>query len=194
MTHYDDAMSLRDARALYFEANGFGSDGGYSSKWVKIDFYGLPIAFPNVEARRRAVRLHDLHHLATGYDTDFPGEAEISAWEISTGCARYLAAWVLNFQGMFVGSFVAPKRVYRAFALGRRSRNLYREGFDEALLAERVGDLRERLVAGTDDAPRPGGLPSFALWWTLSGLCTLLSLGLILSPFAIVLWGVSELF
>jgi hypothetical protein len=30
------------------------------------------------------------------YETDLPGEAEIAAWEIASGCARYQAAWILN--------------------------------------------------------------------------------------------------
>jgi ubiquinone biosynthesis protein Coq4 len=39
------------------------------------------------------VRLHDLHHLVTGYPTDWKGELEISAWEIAGSCRGYVAAW-----------------------------------------------------------------------------------------------------
>lgn len=83
MKEYEDALRVRDARARYFESNGFG-DGGYDAKWVKLALGPIPFAFPNGAARVRAVRLHDLHHVATGYDTNVLGEAEIGAWEIGS--------------------------------------------------------------------------------------------------------------
>ena len=75
---YDNAMSVRDARDKYFADNGFG-DGGYHDRWVRFKIGPLPVAIPNTASRKRAVRLHDLHHVATGYDTDLRGEAEIEA-------------------------------------------------------------------------------------------------------------------
>jgi hypothetical protein len=77
MVIYSDATPVRQARAEYFRANGFGDDGGYDARWVKVKLGAVPLWFPNTDARRRAVRLHDLHHLATGYETSLVGEAEI---------------------------------------------------------------------------------------------------------------------
>jgi hypothetical protein len=77
MVIYSDATPVRQARAEYFRANGFGDDGGYDAQWVKVKLGAVPLWFPNTDARRRAVRLHDLHHLATGYETSLVGEAEI---------------------------------------------------------------------------------------------------------------------
>ena len=42
------------------------------------------------------MRYHDLHHILTEYDTTWTGEAEVSAWELATGCKNYLAAWILD--------------------------------------------------------------------------------------------------
>ena len=92
MAHYDDDLTLRDARRIYFDANGFGADGGYHDAWVRFDLGPLPVAFPNTPSRVRAVRFHDLHHIATGYETTTVGEGEIAAWELGGGCADHYAA------------------------------------------------------------------------------------------------------
>jgi hypothetical protein len=88
-------MTVGDARDVYFRDNGF-SLAGYTDNWVKLKLGPIPIAFPNTDARKAAVKLHDLHHVATGYATTWTGEAEIAAWEIGAGCGKYYAAWVLT--------------------------------------------------------------------------------------------------
>lgn len=158
--------TLRTARDRYFDENGFGRDGGYGDAWV--DFHLGPIAapFPNTAARVRAVRYHDLHHVLSGYRTDITGEAEISAWELATGCARMPAAFLLNLGGMTLGLGLAPRRTYRAFARGRRTANLYGETFDDALLARSVTDARRaaRLDDAGPGAPEgAGAIASFAI-------------------------------
>ena len=82
MVHYDPAMKVLDARQKYFEENNFG-DGGYNDKFVKAIVGPITVYLPNTQTRLKGVKLHDLHHLATGYDTSLLGEAEISAWELS---------------------------------------------------------------------------------------------------------------
>jgi len=150
---YPGSLSLRDARRGYFDANGFGDDGGYSKRWVKVKVGPAAFWFPNTQGRVQAVRYHDLHHVATGYDTDLPGEGEIGAWEIASGCRGFFAAWWLNLIAMCFGAFLAPGRIFRAFVRGRHSRNLYGERFDEALLASSVADVRARLGLAGDAPP-----------------------------------------
>jgi hypothetical protein len=149
---YEPTLSLADARRLYFDENAFGTDGGYGSRWVTVKMGFMSFRFPNTKARLRAVRFHDLHHLVTGYETSFIGELQISAWEIGSGCADMIAAWYLNLGAMGWGAILAPRQVWRAFLRGRRSKNLYREAFDEDLLATTVGDVKARL--GLVDSPR----------------------------------------
>jgi hypothetical protein len=141
---YAEASTVRDARASYFESNGF-SDAGYNDDWVHLKVLGIPVAIPNTRSRKRAVPLHDLHHVATGYSTSLIGEAEIGAWEIGGGCTSYWAAWVLNGLGFTYGVVLAPRRIYRAFVRGRHSRTLYHTGWQDELLDVSVGELRERL-------------------------------------------------
>ena len=124
----------------------FKLESGYSDRWVVLKVGKVPVfRFPNAKARVRAVRLHDLHHVATGYQTDWTGEAEIGAWEIGSGCGRFWAAWALNIGALELGMLYAPLRVYRAFIRGRHSNNLYDREYGEDLLELRVGELRRRL-------------------------------------------------
>jgi hypothetical protein len=147
MAQYSDGLSLLDARTLFFRNAKLGPDGGYGDRWVRVETKPIPFYFPNWPSRVAAARLHDLHHIAAEYETDWPGEAEIAAWEIGSGCAHYHAAWILNFGGFGAGLVVAPSRLFRAFVRGRRAKtNLYRSGFDESRLDDiTVGMLRDRL-------------------------------------------------
>jgi hypothetical protein len=172
MTAYAPApsLTLHDARDEYFRVNNFGPNGGYDDAWVDFKLGPIPMPFPNSAGRKRAVRFHDLHHTLTGYATDTLGEFEISAWEIGSGCAGYVAAWQLNLAGMTGGLFAAPRRTWRAFVRGRQSRNLYRAHYDEALLARRVADVRGELAL---DRPVAAGRPVDALWFALAMLAGL---------------------
>jgi hypothetical protein len=191
---YEDALGVREARARYFAANGFG-DGGYDARWVKLALGPVPFAFPNTAARVRAVRLHDLHHVATGYDTDLIGEAEIAAWEVGGSCRGFAAAWILNLYAMLLGFWIDPGRVFRAFVRGRHATNLYAGEWDERLLDARVGELRERLRLRSA-APAPSGADraAFAAWSLVALALSLATLGLVLAPLAaLVAWGLRAL-
>jgi hypothetical protein len=154
---YAEASRVADARAEYFTANGF-SDATYRDHWVRFKLGPIPVAFPNTASRKRAIPLHDLHHVATGYSTTLVGEAEIGAWEIGGGCANYWAAWVLNGTAFAWGLLLSPRRIYRAFVRGRHSRTLYqsRAPADHIndLLRLTVGELRAR-IAVTLEPPKP---------------------------------------
>lgn len=162
---YHSDLTMLAARTSYFENNRFGADGGYGAAWVDFKVGPVPFPFPNTPQRVVAVKFHDLHHVLTGYDTDFPGELEISAWEIAAGCKRYAAAWTLNLAGLFAGLFVCPKRVFAAFVRGRRSDTLYGEAF-EPLLERTVGDLRAERVA----AQASPATVIDVLWFALAAL------------------------
>ncbi|MFI5317366.1 MAG: hypothetical protein ACHQ6T_16825 [Myxococcota bacterium] len=189
MTGSDLSQSVREARARYFAEAGFPPDGGYAAKFVQLAKLGpIPLGFPNSDARRKAVGLHDLHHVATGYRTDWTGEAEISAWEIASGCGRLWFAWYINLQGMILGWVVNPGRTWRAWVRGRHSGNLYREGLSEGVLRETVGSLRARLAL---DQPVPaataGDRASYAFWCCMAVADAAGTLGILALPVAL-LW------
>jgi hypothetical protein len=181
---YADSLTVGHARDVYFADNGF-SLAGYTDRWVKLKLGPIPIAFPNTAARKAAVKLHDLHHVATGYQTTWTGEAEIGAWEIGASCGRYWAAWFLNLGALGVGMWTAPRRVLRAFARGRRSNSLYHRAFGDDLLALTVGDLRTRLGL---DAPPPAitarDVVGLLGWLCVSKLIAVLAL----APIVVAIW------
>jgi len=167
---YEPELTLEAARARYFEANGFPLDGGYDSKWVDFELGPIPMPFPNTEARRRAVKVHDLHHVLTGYQTDIFGEGEISAWELAAGCKGAVAAWILNAGGMAFGVLIAPKRTWRAWLRGRSSRSLYDRPFGRELLAQRVGDVQRELgipPKNAESKATPLDVVTFIAMWQL---------------------------
>lgn len=164
MSLYSPEATLRAARERYFEINHF-EGGGYEEAWVKMRAGPVPIWFPNTVARVKAVRFHDIHHVLTEYPTTWRGEAEIGAWEVSTGCAAHYQAWLLNLLAFAIGLAINPRGVYRAFMRGRRSRNLYRTTFSDELLARKVGDVRRELDLDSAPAPpAPGDRLAFVFW------------------------------
>lgn len=116
------------------------------------------------------MKLHDLHHVLTGYAANWTGEVEIGSWEVGAGCGKHYAAWILNLLAMQYGFFIAPRKVLIAMARGRRSRTLYAAPeLDVAMLDRRVGEVRAELGL---DAPVP--TPTFGdalalLGWMLAG-------------------------
>jgi hypothetical protein len=142
---YANDLTLREARAQYFDRSQLG-DGGYAERWVVLRIGSLPIgAVPNTAQRVRSVRLHDLHHVLTGYDTNWTGEAEIAAWELASGCADHFAAWFFNSFAFVIGCFISPRAVLAATRRGRRERNLYSGEWQESLLKQSVGEMRADL-------------------------------------------------
>jgi hypothetical protein len=182
---YDPESTLLEARRLYFEANGFPLDGGYEAKWVDFELGPIPMPFPNSDGRRRAVKVHDLHHVLTGYQTDIHGEAEISAWELAAGCGDMVAAYLLNMGGMALGMLISPRRTWRAWVRGRQSGTLYRTRIDDELLQRRLRDVRSELRL--DKQPGPASIGDallFFAYWQVGAWTSLLTLPLTV-PFMI---------
>jgi hypothetical protein len=146
------ALGVREARDLYLAENGF-TTASYDSLTAQGSIFGLKFSVPNPPSHQRAIRFHDLHHVATGYGTDHAGEAELSAWQARLGLRRaglYVSAIVLA--NVAVGLGVAPGRMLGAFRLARGGRSLFSIDADYVRLLEvSVGELRASLgipVAG----------------------------------------------
>ncbi len=180
-------MTLRDARARYFMLNNFGDDGGCRYRWIKVKMWRVPIWIPNTEGRRKAVKLHDLHHVLTEYPTTWRGEAEISMWEVASGgLHHYYAGWLLDLMNVAQGLIINPRGVYRAFIRGRRNSNLYFMEFSDALLNHRVGEMRRRLGLEKEDGRVTTRDFAAFIFWAFAGASTyLMTALLIVSPLVI---------
>lgn len=152
VTVADPSECVRVARDRYFLANGFGTGDYRRTKFV-VPLGPVALTFPNPGV----LFLHDLHHVVTGYGTDFVGEAEISAFELRAGVPTPLV-FVLCVGSLLLASFVAPRRVARALGAARGARSLYRAEIPYATALEMtVDELRRRLGVP------PGGLVPFGL-------------------------------
>ena len=145
MEIYDDQLSVKEALGQLFQRFGFNDDA-YTAKWFALYVGKFPIYLPNIPSRVKVARFHDIHHVLTGYPANWHGEAEIGAWELATGCRTSFVAWFLNSGGVFVGLFICPRAVFKAFRRGWRSRtNLYHDFEYDSLLTQTVRNLRERI-------------------------------------------------
>jgi hypothetical protein len=97
--------------------------------------------------RRRALKLHDLHHVVTGFGTDLAGEAEISAWELRRGLGGlgfYVGAIIVSVA--LLGLFIGPRRTLRAWRASRSTWSLFQIERDyEEIVRMSVGELRREL-------------------------------------------------
>src|SRR2546430_16292166 len=162
------------------------------------EIYPLPLHAPlpffsqTTASRVKSAKLHDLHHLALEYKTDWPGEVEIAGWEIASGCGPHPWAWLLNLGAFAVGMALFPRRLYRAFVRGRHAANLYREGFPETELRNRtVGWLRHRLqIDGANPRASSSDKIAFGCWCFIAisyhAACAIAGLG-------ILCWGATRL-
>jgi len=150
----------------FYAEHNLGKDGGIDAKFARVQIGWFAFYIPNTESRRRALFFHDVHHLATGYQTDLKSEAEIGAWEIASSCRDFWAAWILNYSGFALGLLLSPLRTFRAFVRGRKCLNLYHGIMGrEEINNSSIPEIQELLQLNQDRSP-PTVLDFllFALW------------------------------
>ncbi len=184
-TGYDQTVEA--ALAAHLRAAGLPADSGVSLRWVQVRWLGVPVAFPNFDARRAILVAHDVHHLLTGYPTTWRGEAEIGGFEIASGCKAYWAAWLFNAGGLLFGLGLCPVRTWRGFVRGRHCRNIYGAAIAD-VLSQRVVDARRDLGL---DQPVPAGTWREAV--AFAGWIVLVVASMIALPVAVLLMLVSAL-
>ena len=193
MAMYAPDMTMERARALYFEANGFGEDGGYNKKvdWFELGPLRLPI--PNPPARRKALLMHDANHVLTEYATDWRGEFEIAGYEVGTGCGRVWIGWALNLGGMAVGMALMPRRVIKAFYRGRQARSIYTDPDPQRFLKMRVGEARAELEVDGDAPPTPRDRLALLGWTGVAALVGIIELAVLFAPAGLAAYAVAAL-
>jgi hypothetical protein len=148
-------LTVREARDHYLAANGFDTSG-YAAPTFGITVFGRTWTFRNVPSRRRAIPLHDLHHVATGYGTSLVGEGEVSAFELRAGIDSPIL-WLLKLSAIGYGLLTSPRRVIASFVRARGAATLYVKPRDyDALLDQTLGELRAHLgipIEGLADQP-----------------------------------------
>lgn len=145
VTIFEDGTPLREARDRVLASLG-SSPASYDERiaWFPIPYTRWHYPVFNTRARRWGVMRHDLHHVITGYGTDWTGEAEIAGWECGAGLGRRLTVWAICIQMFLLGMLFAPRRTWRAFQRGRATRcSLLGENLVyEDLIEMSVGEVR----------------------------------------------------
>lgn len=172
-----ESPTVREAQAQFYLENQLPRDSASTSRYWTMGFAGMSLPMPNFAWRRKALPMHDLHHLLTGYPCSPAGEFEMAAWEFAAGRYRNLFATAFCLPLVGIGGIVCPRRTFNAFIRGRASRTLYAQGEPGiAVLDAPLDDLRATLLPAS--APRPrlydgfayAGLVLISLAWTLAPL------------------------
>lgn len=186
-TAYPNTTRIQDALDIFFAKYNLGEQGGLNNDWAYLDMKWFRIPFPNTASRKKALILHDIHHIVTGYKSDWQGEAEIAAWEVSTGCGDYSAAWVLDTGGIAMGIMFYPVKTFKAFVRGRRTTNLYLSNYrKEDLVNLSIREVQDKLGLNTADASPATGKEI----WAFIGWCLVSAVWYIpfLVIYALVAW------
>jgi hypothetical protein len=118
-------VNIKQALRKFYEDSGFEVETGKRPTFVDVFVGCLLIPLPNIETRRRYIKYHDLHHVITGFNATQVGEGEVSAWELGTGSFLHPVLMFMNLIAISTALAVAPVRVFKAYLLGCKSRNLY---------------------------------------------------------------------
>jgi hypothetical protein len=139
--------ALRALRRTY----GLPDDAGECESWT-CRLGRATVRLPNFGWRRKALLAHDLHHVLTGYPCTLRGEFQMAAWEFGAGGMPHWAATAFCLPLVVAGLLWSPRRIWRAFAWGRRSRSLH----GSTALADILGMPLDAVRVSHAARPLPG--------------------------------------
>ncbi len=118
----------------------------YKDNWVRVAMWGRRVPVFPIYGFKKSLFLHDIHHLLSGYETDWVGELEIAAWELSSGgCGHHYLYWLDRLVFVALGFLFAPRKTWRAFCRGWKHKNIFhRDPMD--LMPVPVEELRRETV------------------------------------------------
>jgi hypothetical protein len=127
-------MTIREALIGFYKFNSLNLAQDFESHCVRVYIGCILAPVPNINARKKYLKFHDLHHIMAGYGIDRVGESEISAWELGSRSCRKPLISIMNLFALSTGFILSPTKVINAFYRGCRSRNLYymADGLSEA--------------------------------------------------------------
>lgn len=118
-------VTTKEALITFYRFNRLNLISDFKSHCVRVYIGCLLAPVPNINARKKYLKFHDLHHIIAGYGIDRIGESEISAWELGSKSCRKPIISIMNLFALSTGFILSPSRVLNAYKRGCRSRNLY---------------------------------------------------------------------
>jgi hypothetical protein len=106
----------------YWQTNKLPPDGGISETFNEARIGSFSFRYPNFDGR--ALLLHDINHLLTGYPTNWVGECQVSAWELASGGRKgYPRTWIYPVSLVMLGLLICPVKTHKAFLAGKGKTN-----------------------------------------------------------------------
>lgn len=118
-------MTVKEALIGFYKFNSLNLTQDFESHCVRVYIGCILAPVPNINARKKYLKFHDMHHIMSGYGIDRIGESEISAWELGSRSCRKPLISIMNLFALSTGFILSPRKVIRAFYRGCRSKNLY---------------------------------------------------------------------
>jgi len=119
-------MAVKNELKTFYQRVGFGQTLGKRPLTVPVYTGCLLVPLPNIEARHKYLKYHDIHHLVNDYSVGRIGEGEVSAWELGTGSfLNSPLLGIMNLIALSTGLVLQPKRMWLAYIRGCQSNNLY---------------------------------------------------------------------
>ena len=118
-------MTVKEALIGFYKFNSLNLTDDFESHCVRVYIGCILAPVPTINARKKYLKFHDLHHIMSGYGIDRVGESEISAWELGSRSCRKPLISIMNLFALSTGFILKPKKVTAAFYIGCKSKNLY---------------------------------------------------------------------
>ena len=140
-------MTVKEALIGFYKFNRLNLTEDFESHCVRVYIGCILAPVPNIDARKKYLKFHDLHHIMAGYGIDRIGESEISAWELGSRSCRKPLISIMNLFALSTGYVLSPSKVTAAFYRGCRSKNLYylSDGYSE----DDIDKLDIKMVKGS---------------------------------------------
>jgi len=136
----EETTTAAEALARFRGDRGITASGDDAARFI-VPIGPLRLSFPNPGK----LRLHDLHHILSGYDNDLLGEAEVSCLELRGGGLNWIIT-VLCLGAIALGLLLAPRRMLRAWRAAKGVRTVYSLPHTEAeILSWSLARLRAEL-------------------------------------------------
>jgi hypothetical protein len=117
-------MTIQQELENYWHQNGLPQNGGADDLFNEAKIGKFSFKYPNLDGK--ALILHDLNHLITGYETNWEGECQVSAWELASGGRiGYPRTWIYPISLVFLGIIICPLKTLKAFKNGRNCLNTF---------------------------------------------------------------------
>ena len=155
-------LSVSKALGRHYVRSNLSTDGGCADhQWTLLSVGPIEVRLKNFGWRKHALLRHDIHHLLTRFPCTVTGEFQIAAWEFAAGRFPHFLSTLFCLPLVGLGAVAIPRRSFRSYVLGRRSKTLYAIQSTQDLLASSVAELRNQCLPSSQPNATGGDLVAY---------------------------------